>query len=236
MQSLLKIAVCENCNADSKTMMSYIEQSGYTVEAECFESGEKLMEKFEKERYHVVFMDIYMDGMSGIEAVRSIRESDSRVLIVFVTTSREHALESYRLGALKYIEKPVTLESIKDSLELAVALTSKRDVLRVSTGKDCVDIPLAEIYYIEVIDHVCLIHTESGVVKTYANLKEICYNLPPRFLKCHRAYVANMDHIREIDEDFIMDNGDVVYISRKNIHRIKKEYMKYLCNTARGRE
>lgn len=234
MQRPLKVGVCEDFGADAKIITSCISQSGYAAVTECFESGEKFLETFEKGRYHIVFMDIYMGGMSGMETTRSIREIDPRVLIVFVTTSQDHTLESYRLGALKYIEKPVTIESVKDALELAWTLREKRDMLNVCRGKDRVDIPLDEITYIEVIDHTCLIHTENGVMKTYAKFNEVCYNLPPRFLRCHRAYAVNMDHIRQIDEDFIMDNGDVVYISRKGINQVKKEYASYLCGIARG--
>lgn len=233
MRPPLKVGVCENSAADLQAIRICIGQSGYAAQTECFESGEKLLESFKKGRYHVVFMDIYMNGMTGIEAARAMREADPDVLIVFVTVSQDFALESYRLGALKYIEKPVTLQSVKDSLSLAWTLREKQDVLSVYVNKERALIPANEVFYIEAADHACLIHTESGVIKTYAKFSEVCDHLPPNFLKCHRAYAVNMDHVRSIEQDFIMENDEVVYISRKDITQTKKNYANYLCSIAR---
>ncbi|MEG1269653.1 MAG: response regulator, partial [Oscillospiraceae bacterium] len=96
-----------------------IEKSGIPASCTTFESGEAFLQDYRAEKYDLIFMDIYMARITEIETVTAIREIDGAVPIAFVTTSTDHTLKSYRLEALKYIEKPVKKKAVQELLSLA---------------------------------------------------------------------------------------------------------------------
>jgi CheY-like chemotaxis protein len=98
--SVLRIAVCEDDPDDAAFLDDLIEKSGILSECHAFAGGEELLASFGAGRYDLIFMDIYMEGMQGIETVEAIRQTDRNVVIAFITSSLDHALEGFRLNAL----------------------------------------------------------------------------------------------------------------------------------------
>ncbi len=101
MELPLQIAICEDLPEELARLRGILEQSKISHEIEYFASGETFLAGFQLHRYDLIFMDIYMGGMTGIETAAEVRKIDSKVAIVFTTSSLEYALESYRLGAMK---------------------------------------------------------------------------------------------------------------------------------------
>ena len=95
------------CRRNGESPARPVEQAPIATVCAQFASSEELLEAFRPGGFDLLLMDIYMDGMTGVEAVRKIREMDETIPIAFTTTSTEHTLESYRLSVLKYLEKPV---------------------------------------------------------------------------------------------------------------------------------
>lgn len=150
MSDVLKIAVCEDETDQRNRLLTLLDESSIKNTYSVFENGEKLLKVFERGKYDLILMDIYMDSeLSGIETVKLIRKKDKDISVAFVTTSKDHALESYRLSAIKYIEKPYSKENIEDTLSLA--LLKKHDVpsLLVQKNGSLQKIPFADIIYIE---------------------------------------------------------------------------------------
>jgi len=121
MSDVLKIAVCEDETDQRNRLLALLDESSIKNTYSVFENGEKLLKVFERGKYDLILMDIYMDSeLSGIETVKLIRKKDKDISVAFVTTSKDHALESYRLSAIKYIEKPYSKENIENTLRLAL--------------------------------------------------------------------------------------------------------------------
>lgn len=118
------IAICEDTPADAQLLLSYISDSGIAGRCESFSSGEALLEAFRPGKYDLIFLDIYMGGMKGVDAAAEIRKADRTVTLAFTTTSTEHTLESYRLKAAGYLEKPVKREDVREMLSLVLAKRS----------------------------------------------------------------------------------------------------------------
>jgi two-component system LytT family response regulator len=97
MEPPLSIAVCEDNPADAALLLSHIRGSGIAHWCETFSSGEALLAAFAPGKYDMIFLDIYMAGLRGVDAAGKIRETDRTVTLVFTTTSTEHTLEGYRL-------------------------------------------------------------------------------------------------------------------------------------------
>jgi DNA-binding LytR/AlgR family response regulator len=235
LEQKLRIAICEDKKKDRDELLLVIKESKVPAKCDTFPSGEALLSKFRKGMYHLIYLDIYMSEISGMETARIIRERDETVLLAFTTTSREHAFEANKYRSLLYIEKPVTTEMINHTLTLAAALHDKQksEVLTIFSDSVQVDIPHDEISFIEVIDQRCVIHTDGkGTVEasTTLNINDIEAKLPkPQFCRSHRSFIVNLDKVRRINgKDFEMKDGGTAYITQRDRRRIMNLYDEWL--------
>lgn len=235
---VLRIAICEDTESDLKNLKALIESARIGYSLDVFTTGEEFIQHFSKGAYDLIFLDVFMNELSGVETAEKIRELDTEVVIVFTTTSEDFTREGYRLNAYKYMIKPVLKEDVIESLDLA---TVKRDrnleasLEIISEGKP-VSIPFNTIEYIESRDSRSYIVTEGGreyVVSTSLDSLETMLQ-SPQFLRSHRAFIVNLDHVDDIDEDFIMDNGGIAYIRVKDHRRIKNLYDDYIFSRVRS--
>lgn len=240
MSDVLKIAVCEDETAQRNRLLALLDESSIKNIYSVFENGEKLLNVFEQGKYDLILMDIYMDSeLTGVEVIRLIREKDKNIPVAFVTTSKEHTLESYRLSAIKYIEKPYSKESIEDTLYLA--LLKKQDVpsLLVQKNRSIQKIPFADIIYIEQQVHkifICLNNTED--IYIYGKLSDLNEQLPEeQFFIPHKSFVVNLSFVRYIDTElkcFAMGNHTNVPIRRELLTKAKNTLENYLFDSTRG--
>jgi DNA-binding LytR/AlgR family response regulator len=233
--SKLRIAVCEDQKKDRDLLLSLIRESGIDAKCDTFVSGGSFLHRFKKGMYHLVYLDIYMDGINGIDTAAYIREKDEGVLLAFTTTSRDHAFEANKFRSLLYIEKPVTLEMVKHTLILASALHEKlqSEVLTVYSDAVQVDISYDDIIYIEVIDQRCILHLAGGKIlaaSTTVNINDLDATLPkPRFCRTHRSFIVNLDKVKRVSgKDFEMKDGGIAYITQRERRRILDSYDKWL--------
>ncbi|MCL2756970.1 MAG: LytTR family DNA-binding domain-containing protein [Coriobacteriia bacterium] len=236
--SSLRIAICEDIKSEEEILTMLIKESRLSVSIMSFPTGEAFLEIFEKDAFDIIFLDVYMGELTGVQTAERIRELDTQVVIVFTTTSEDFTREGYRLNAYKYMLKPIIYEDVLDSLELA---TIKRDraqgaTIQIVCDGDPVTLPLADIEFIEASNRRSIFNMEDG--STYATLTTIDALeklLPsPRFLRSHRAFIVNLDHVVDVDDDFIMDNGTRAYIRVKDFRKIKHAYDDYLFNSVRS--
>lgn len=229
----LKIAVCEDNEQDISCLLACIAASAIPVECEAFSSGEALLAAHQTGRYDLIFLDIYMNGLLGIDAAAKIRETDTAVTLVFTTTSTEHTLASYRLNAPKYIEKPVTLEEVAEVLGMAQEKRKTAAYIQLLTGGEYRDIPVDSILYFEQQNRAAIVKTLSGTLRTSQTVKfkHIEPLLPKYFLRCHQSYIVNLKHVKNLDweqKTFTMHNGDKVYIRHQTMKQAAEAYENYL--------
>ena len=237
MDDPLNIAVCDNLSEDAENLRLMIEKSGIPAKIQIFRNGEAFLSSFVPGKYDLLFLDAYLESMTGIEVGKTVRNLDKNIIIIFFTVSEEYALEAYRLDALNYLVKPVPEEKITNALRLSLHIVKGRDCCTVIVKKKKKDIPFKKIYYIEVIDHTCMIHTVDGILETNTSMEDFVLLLPSEsFLKCHRSFMVNLEHVKEIDRDFIMKNGDTVYVRGKDHKRMKKEYENFLRRMGKEQE
>lgn len=241
MNGPLRIAICEDRDADSRLLLNCIRESGFNTKCEVFESGEEFYEKFKPGLFHLIFLDIYMGNISGLDMAAKIREADSYVMLAFTTTSRDHAFEVQRYHSLLYIEKPVPQEMVVHTLSIAVAMQqmAAQEVLTIScANRSKLDIRYGDIRYVEVKNKRCILHLPMGVTAETAttySIDRLETILPqPRFCRTHRSYIVNFAYVEYPNEtDFIMRGGGIAYITQKERGRIMKAYDEYLFSRAR---
>lgn len=234
----LQIAVCEDLLEEQQRLLTQIQKSGIPASCTTFESGEAFLQDYRIGKYDLIFMDIYMVGITGIETVTAIREIDEAVPIAFVTTSTDHTLESYRLEALKYIEKPVKEKAVVELLRMAQLKkeNTPRLILKIG-GKDC-SVAFERILYAEQKAHsLCLFLTGGEVLQVNEKLENVENQfLSQPFFRCHKSYLVNLSYVKALDSElmvFAMKEGKNVHIRRESMGKARKAFEAYLFEKAR---
>ncbi len=237
----MKIAVCDDmqqdCKAIAEYLLRYSKENMLNIEIEKFRSCEELLSAFSRYHFKIVFLDIYMGGISGVETAYKIRELDKDCAIIFITTSVDHRADGFEVGAVHYLVKPATYEGVRTALErCGRILAPEGKYFSILQNRNSVRVRMKDVIFAEVFGKEVLIHTANEKLKTYATLSKIAeYLTGDSFLMCHRCYIVNMRHITGVlDEDFVMDNGEKVPIRKNGRQKTKDEYSNYLFNSVRG--
>ncbi|MBO5032116.1 MAG: response regulator transcription factor [Lachnospiraceae bacterium] len=234
----LQIALCED-QADEQAQLAGLIRSGIVpASVSLFGSGETFLEEYRPGRFDLVFMDIYMDGITGVETVRRIRQSDARLPIVFVTSSREYALDAYRLEVAKYIEKPVTQRAVDEALLLAREKREQQSIAVVILRGREYRLPVNRLICAEQKGHYLVLSYEGNrKEQVRGRLDELAPQLPAfPFLRCHKSYLANLDHVTGIDRELLLlhlREGGVAYIRREYLKKTVEAWEDWLFSQAR---
>ncbi len=236
----MKIAICEDLSDDrqrlSQSVAGYCRDNFYNAAIMEYGSGEALLEVFAKEKFEIVFLDIYMKDLNGIDTARELRAIDPDCLLVFVTSSRDFALDGFALNALHYLIKPVDGQKIAEVFARARKIRHQlQKYIEVLSDRILVKIPVNSIQYVEVYDKACFIHKKEEKIKTYLSLDEVAQKLAAdAFLRCHRSYLVNMRAIVSVEEnDFLLQSGLRIPIRQSEKRAIKQLYMDFLFAAAR---
>ncbi len=233
----LKLALCEDDKEELERLTGLAQAGPVPVSVTAFENGEAFLEDYRPGRFDMVFMDIYMGGISGVEAVRRLREQEPELPVAFVTSSQDHALDGYRLKVAKYIEKPVTKEDMDSAIALAAQWREQAAVEVVLQGKK-LSLPVNRLVLVEQRAHYLLFWFEGGGTK---QAKGWLDELEPQlagfpFFRSHKSYLANLSHVVGIDQGllvFCMKDGQSVYIRRDLLKKAKNAWEDWLFAQAR---
>lgn len=206
-----------------------------------FGSAEELLEGYRPLGYSAVFLDIYMDGMSGIEAAQKVRETDRDSLIVFLTTSEDHMPEAFRLHAYEYIIKPVGKEDLfrvmDDILHRATPAEASRFSFTTSQGEtalsydDLVMVGTDAHNYLEVMDKT---GDTQKTRMTFSTAGDILLQ-DKRFLLIRRGVIVNMAYIRKFDDALChMNVGIPIPISPRSRKKLEQVWDNYLMDRMRA--
>ena len=229
-----KIAICDDVEVERfvlrRQLMAYFQTTGGEAEIREFESGESLLAEIE-EGYilpDLIFLDIYMGDLNGMDTARRLRALRVKAPIVFLTASPDFALESYEVEASGYLLKPADEQQTRALLQRLLRTDLRRRIAvkcRRQHRYPFVD----DILYLESDRHTVTIHMLDGSrIVTVDKLGELEKQIDdPRFLRCHQSYLVNMEHITDVQEDFILRDGSCVPIrvrGRKEVVDIYNDF------------
>ena len=225
----MKIAIIDDNNQEQLRLKQHIfdwsQQCGIAVSVEIFDSGEEFMRGFTSDRFDIVFMDIIMNGQSGIETARSLRKVSLVTLLIFITSSSEFMSAAFPCHAFDYVIKPYTGERISEVLnEARRSVGSVGEVIEIASEK----FMLYELFYAYSDSNYCDIFTASSLHKVRISFKELSDILSayPGFMVVGRGVIVNFDNTSHISGfDCIMTNGDRVPVSRRKIKETEQAFM-----------
>ncbi len=237
----LDIAVCDDNEADLAKITEQIHlacsEMNIAAQIRSFRSGEELLASDSVRECGIIFMDIYLGSINGIDAMRSIARDRSRS-VVFTTISTDHAVEAFNLNAAHYLVKPTSIETVSEAIRRCIPKDHDENgaVLAIKTGKVTVPIPIKTIVYIEVMDKYCAIHTDKNTFETRSSLAVLNEQLDDRFfMRPQQSYVVNMAAIEKFNFDrIVLRGGKDIPLSRKNRTKLQEQYQSFLFRSARG--
>lgn len=219
----MRIAIVDDDDADrawlTKQLAELLARRGLEGTVFPFPDGEGFLTAARRERFDLVFLDIYMKGQDGVSTAEELRSFDPDCLLAFSTTSPDHALDGYRVRAVQYLLKPYdtrTLEGLFD--QLSRLLPAPEKFVELHTGRHDVRIRLRDISWAEHFRHQVFVHTAGGgEVSTRITFGAFAELLAPdsRFFVCGRGVLVNLDHAADFDGGaFLLDDGVHVPVSR----------------------
>lgn len=216
---LIRIAVCD----DEQSMLtelngkiiSYMNDTTLPYEVYPFLDAQTMFSS--NESYDIIFLDIQMDNINGLETAKRLRNIGSNCFIIFVTILKEYVYDAFEVDASDYLLKPVDDNRFKRTMDRMIRYIQDKEnsSLTVKKGLWYKRIRFADIYYCEAINRKIYVHTKQGVIDYYNKIENLEKQLEPHFFKCHRSYLVNLQYVCGcVDGLAELENGEKIPISR----------------------
>lgn len=213
------IAICDDeqymLSLLAEKISAYMDKTKIEYKIWRFERAEALLAS--PQTFDLVFLDIQMGAINGIEAAKQLRAKGNNCFLVFVSVLQEYALAAFEVEAANYLLKPVddgklyhTLDRIFQRIEI-----DEKQYLTVKQGQMLKMVKLTDIFYCEVVKRKIYIHTKYGVVDYYCKMEDLEKALTESFFKCHRSYLVNLQYVCKYEAGYVgLENGESISVSR----------------------
>ena len=216
------IAIVDDEKSLRKQILEYIKQYGneknIQFKVEEFQNGQEIKE-VESGIFDIIFLDIDMPKVNGMEAAKYVREHNKDVVIVFITNLQQYAIAGYSVGALDYVLKPINYYGFSLRLARALDRVKSKDTTEVliTNADEMVRLNSGDIYYIEIANRMLHYFTKSGDYIVRGTMKSAEEELKDyNFVKCNHWYLVNLKYVTEIHQNVVTVAGTELEISRRN--------------------
>ena len=230
---MLRIAIVDDNENDSAALRAlvadYLHKNNHAHVIQVFNASMDFIRSVDN--HDIVFMDIRMDKLDGLEVARLMRKINTDTVLVFVTAMAQLAIKGYEVDALDFIVKPADQGSINYVMTKALArmenISSSLFALKTSEG--IVSLSSNDITYVEVFGHNLSYHTTKGTYEVRGRLSDVIEKLDPkRFILCNRSFVVNLRYVSSASSEHLMVDGKKIYISKSHSKDIMKLFSNYL--------
>lgn len=239
---MLHIAICDDDQADRAAVRQGLDaylaaRPALAGRVDAFSYPAALLDALEAgATWDVALLDVYMPGELGTQLARELRQRLPGLTFVFLTTSPDHAVEAFALGAAHYLVKPFTQELLNDALDRAVAPhlgQERRALLLHLENGETGAVPPEEITYIESAGHRQTVHTIRGDFDERQQSLGALYDqlqalLPGQFITPYRGYIVNQTAIRTITaQGILLHSGARIPLKEGDFRKTKGAYFQW---------
>lgn len=231
---MLSIAVCDDivleCSQLARQIRHIASQADHEIILREFYTGKELLQS--TETFDILFLDIKMPGLDGMELARLLRRREETCLLIFVTAVSEYVFEAYEVEAFAYLVKPVTDEQLTKVITRGVEKLRRESTesLLVSARRLVRKIPLKDIVYMEARGRLLIIHTPQDVIETYEQIGQMEKRLECKnFFRCHKGYLVNLKYVDTYDKtEIYLETKDTVLLAKRRYGDFTRALMHYL--------
>lgn len=233
---MYRIAIVEDEQENIETTKGYIRrfeaESGERFEVSCYTDGDEITADY-RAVYDIIFLDVKMKRMDGMETAKYIRTLDRDVILIFITNMAQYAIKGYAVDALDFLLKPLSYfafaEQLRRSVERLKARKTAYLLLPIENGVRKMDV--SQVYYIESFKHQMIVHTKEGEFTLSETMRELEGRLAGSdFFRCNNCYLINLMHVGGVKDSTVVVAGQELAISRPR----KKAFMEALVNYVGG--
>lgn len=232
---MIKFAICDDepimVQEISNQLSQYMDGRKITsYSVTNFSNGYALLES--NCNFDIVFLDIQMDNLDGIETAKILRQQRNHSLLIFVTVLKEYVFNAFEVEAYDYLLKPLDSNQFERTMDRAVSTLAQRadKNIVIQRGSSCDVVPLAQIVYCEVQGRKIYVHQSDGkIIDYYDNLENFERQMDRRFFRCHRSYLVNLDYIRGCDTGLVtLSLGAQIPVSRLRERDLTQALLRYM--------
>ena len=231
----MRIAICDDEKNIRELIANKVAKQYPDAEISFFQSGEELL--LSDEPIDILFLDIQMSGIDGMETARELRKKDKSVILVFVTAVEEYVFQAFDVGAFNYIVKPIDDGKFSDVLHRAVDEWSSQNInekepeeryVLINNSGVHTKVILDEVVYAEVFNRKVVIHKLDGEIEYYGKMSDLESLAGDSFFRPHRAYLINFKYVEKYDATTIYLERGTALMAKQNYPEFVKKYMKYI--------
>lgn len=224
----MKIAICDDQRSDREALRAMLESYGNNFEIREYGSGGSLCEDmgFIQES-RVVFLDINMDGMDGLEAARQIKTEYPKVHIVLVTAYVNYALDGYKVKASRFLLKDDLEKTLPECMDdILKEIQQEERVVEFNFVEGNVPIRIDDIIYIETSRHKNIFYTKNQTFSIYRKMDELERDLKGMgFVRIHQSFLINMKYIGKISSYVMtLTTGKQISVPKSRYPDVKRQY------------
>lgn len=229
----INVAIVEDQKEFQDELKGYLKSffTRVNIKANCdvFNRGYSFIDSIHihKNTYDIVFLDVDLPDIDGIEISKRLRKIDKQCILIFITVMKQYAIRGYEVDALDYLIKPVNYHKLEMKLDKAIELLKiKNDFVLIKVNKGpVVKVDYKDIYYIQSCGHICTFVTKNGDFETYRTLTSISNDLKNNtFIRISNSYIINIFYVEKIYKYTILIKGKEIPVKRS----LKKTIMKSL--------
>lgn len=230
---MLLIAVVDDDPRDAQILKDCVEEycrrSDQAAMVHVFHDGLDLIRS--TENHDIVFLDIQMKKLDGLETARFIRKISRDSVLIFVTNMAQFAIKGYEVDALDFILKPATMASIVYVMDKAMKRLNDggQALFSLKTADGTISLSANDIIFVEVFDHNLVYHTTRGDYTVRGRLGDVSEKLSPdRFVMCNRSFIVNLRHVSNVTAEYLLIGDTRISVSKSHRKELMKRFSNYL--------
>jgi len=238
----IKVLICDDDTTETERLehlvLAYGERTGVSFQITSCSAHREIANTLEhSDLFDILFLDIYMDQLNGIDLARLVRQENTKSKIVFVSTSQSHALEAFGVNASQYLVKPVAYGSLSQTLDQLLKEFHTGGFINLSCNNQIVKIFFDSLVYTETQRHYQALFLSNGSMeRTRMTRAELCELLEPqkRFVSVGASFLVNLDYVVRVTADGLeLQGGRVIHVPRRAMPELKQRYFDYYCGEVR---